>query len=403
MKKFKLLIIGGGTAGITMAARMSKHLPQGSIGLIEPSEFHYYQPFWTLIGGGIGKKEQTQKSMQSLIPEGVTWIKDHVASIQAPEKKVTLGSNEQVQFDYLIVAPGLVLNWSAIKGAQESLGRQGVHSIYTYEGAEQTAEALKNFKSGKAIFYMPPVPIKCAGAPQKIMYLADEIFRKNNVRKNIDLQFYSNGAAIFGVQHYQPVLNGVIAKKSITTHYLHRLIEIDGAQKIARFARVDAQGTPTGETVETRFDFLHVVPPQRAPQFLTDSGLAHMEGPQKGWLKLDIHSLQHLDFPYIFGIGDAAGLPNSRTGAAIRMEAPVLEQNLMAAMNDKSLPAKYDGYSSCPIVTSFGKVVLAEFGYDNKLMPTFPIESARERRIYWVLKRWLLPKIYWYGMLKGRM
>lgn len=407
LKQFDLVIIGGGSGGISMASRMLKHIPQGRIAIIEPSENHYYQPFWTLIGAGISRKEVTRKPMSSVIPEGVEWIKSSVSQIRPKENIVSTSTMGDIAYKYLIVASGLKLDWGKIDGLPETLGKNGVHSIYTYEGAELTATALKEMKSGKALFYMPPVPIKCAGAPQKIMYLAEEMFCNQGVRQNIQIHFASNGAAIFGVAHYHQVLNQVLKRKNIQTHFLHRLKKVDGAKRLVVFDLVDATGNLVGKEESIAFDFLHVVPPQSAHEFLTQSGLAHTEGPQKGWLKVDFFTMQHLDYPNIFGIGDVTGVPNSKTGAAIRMQAPVVEKNLLAAMKGidvKTAPvAKYDGYSSCPIVTSFGTVVLAEFGYDSKLMPTFPIESVRERWIYWVLKRWLLPVIYWHGMLKGRM
>lgn len=397
---FKLLIIGGGTGGITMAARMLKHIPQGLVGIIEPSETHYYQPFWTLVGAGIGNKEMTAKPMSQIIPEGCQWIKNSVKQIHPNENTVELAQGKKITYDYLIVATGLKLDFHKIKGLENNLGKNGIHTIYDYEGCEKTFNALNSMKNGTAIFYMPPTPIKCAGAPQKIMYLADEVFKNNGVRENIKMIWTSCGAAMFGVADFVPGLNAVVQRKKIETKFTHKLIEIDAQNKIAKY-----EHTENGHItyVELKYDFIHVVPQQSAHEFITHSGLAHTEGAQMGWLKVHENTLQHLDYPNVFGIGDVTGLANSKTGAAIRNQAPLLEQNILQVMNGEKPTHQYHGYSSCPLITSFSTVILAEFGYNGKLMPTFPIDPRKERWIYWILKRYLLPKIYWWGMLKGKL
>lgn len=396
---YKVLIIGGGAGGISVAARLKQTLPANSMAIVEPSEKHYYQPFWTLAGAGVVTPESSEKDEGHLIPDGIDWIKESVTSIDPYQNTVYLGNDKKLTYDYLIVATGLKLNWESIKGLDGHLGKNGICSIYEYNQLSQTAELIQNFKGGKALFVMPPTPIKCAGAPQKIMYLADDIFKKNGVRAQSEIHFASAGKAIFGIPTFANALAEIIKEKNIQTHFNHKIIGVDADKKEAIFEVTSEEGVHSEARI--KYDLLHVVPSMVAHAFIAESGLAFEEGEQKGWLKVDKHTLQHLKFPNIFGIGDVTGIPNSKTGAAIRKQYPIVAENLISVMEGRQPVEKYEGYSSCPIVTEVGKVMLAEFGYDGVLMPSFPLNPSVSRRSMWILKRYLLPKMYWYGMLNG--
>lgn len=398
--KFKILVLGGGSGGISVAARLIAKGYSGQIGIIEPHEFHYYQPYWTLAGVGVVDKESSQRSMASVIPKGAHWIKESVAAINPNNNSVTTGSGRVFYYDVLLIGLGLELNYEQITGGQTSLGRNGVVSIYQYDQLDATRRAIESFSGGTAIFTMPPVPIKCAGAPQKIMYLADALWRKTGVRSRSRIIFASAGAAIFGLKEFADPLTQVVARKGIETKFQTQLLAVNPDQRIASFEQ-NLNGTKVREDI--KFDLLHIVPPMRAPGVIRHSALASSDEAQKGWLAVDKFTLQHLKFSNVFGVGDVTGIPNSKTGAAIRKQAPVVAENINQFLQGKSNFKHYDGYSSCPLITDFGKVILAEFGYDGKLMPTFPLDPTKERRIYWHLKKDLLPPMYWHGMLKGRM
>ncbi len=403
---FKVLILGAGSGGISVAARLKKHLGGSAIGIIEPAEFHFYQPLWTLVGAGVVAKETTQRPMQSMIPDGVSWIKDHVQNVKAAEKKVVCASGKEITYDFLLVATGLKLDWGKIKGLEGQLGGNGICSIYQYADAEKTAQMIAAFKGGDAIFTMPPVPIKCAGAPQKIMYLAEEIFTKNGVREKSRISFAAAGKVIFGVPAFAAPLMKVAERKKIELKFSHKLIEVKPEAYLAVFEKtvetlVNGETKASVERVELHYDLLHVVPPMSAHDYIRESNLAFVSGPQAGWLKVDQGTLQHQDHANIFGIGDVTGVPNSKTGAAIRKQAPIVTQNMIDVMEGRKATHIYDGYSSCPLITGMGKVILAEFGYDGKLMPSFPMDMTKERRSMWILKKDLLPPMYWHGMMKG--
>lgn len=395
MKSYKVLILGGGSGGICAAARLRKAFP-GRVAIVEPSADHFYQPLWTLVGAGLVKKEKTRRAQREVIPRGVEWIHDAVMAVDPEAKRVTTHGGKTLAYEFLIVATGLQLDYDKIAGLPQEDSDPFVHSIYRYTGAERLAGALSAFRGGRAIFTMPPVPIKCAGAPQKIMYLADEIFRRQGVRDQTEIIFATAGKVIFGVPEFAKPLMEVAARKGVKLHFAHRLNRVDAKVRKAYFE------TDNGEVV-MGYDLLHVVPPMSAHAYVRESGLAWPSGPQAGWLEVHPATLQHPRYPEVFGIGDVTGVPNSKTGAAIRKQAPVVVANLLSVSQGKLPTAAYDGYSSCPLVTGVGKVILAEFGYEGKLLPSFPWDATKERWSMWVLKRFFLPPMYWRGMLTGRL
>tara|TARA_Y100000296_G_scaffold86131_1_gene124767 strand:+ start:1555 stop:2754 length:1200 start_codon:yes stop_codon:yes gene_type:complete len=394
VKKHQVLIIGAGTAGISTAAHLLKDHSdrEWDIAIVDPSEKHYYQPLWTLVGAGIFPKEESEREQADYIPFGCEWIKDAVQSFSPEENYVTLKSGDRVEYEYLIVCAGIQIDWHKIKGLKESLGKNGVCSNYDYKTVDKTWEFIRGMSQGRAIFTQPPMPIKCAGAPQKILYLAEHNFAKRGLRDKIDVDFFLAGPRIFGVEKYRNALEKVLERKNLSPNYEHNLVEIKGDQKIAIFE------TPNNEKKEVEYDMIHVVPPMSSPDFIKKSALANSDG----WVEVDKYTTQHTRFPNVFSIGDCSSLPTSRTGAAIRKQVPVLVKNLVSHVDKKDLIAKYDGYASCPLVTGYGSCILAEFDYDGVPTETFPFDQAQERFSMYILKAYGLPRLYWHGMLKGR-
>ncbi len=391
--KYQVVIVGAGTAGVSTAARLQAEYPnrKWEIAIIDPSEKHYYQPLWTLVGAGVFPKEDSEKNQSDVIPSQVDWVKNAVKAFHPKENSVELDDGFKINYEYLVVAAGIQINWGAIPGLKETLGKNGVCSNYSYDTVEKTWEFLRNLNSGRAIFTQPAMPIKCAGAPQKILYLAEDYLSKKGVRSNVELDFMLAGPRIFGVEKYRNALEKVLDRKELKPHYEHNLIEIDGDKKIATF---DFQG----EKVTKEFDMIHVVPPMSSPDFIGQSELAN-EG---GWVEVDKYTTQHTRFSNVFSCGDCSSLPTSRTGAAIRKQVPVLVENLVSLIDKKELKAKYDGYASCPLVTGYGSCILAEFDYDGNPAESFPFDQAQERFSMYMMKAYALPRLYWHGMLKGK-
>lgn len=391
-----IVVIGGGSAGIGLVASLLKRDPQLNITLIEPSEYHCYQPAWTLVGGGAYDVKKTRRPLADVLPNGVTWVQAAVTELLPDEQTLVLDSGQRVSWNNLIVCPGLCLAWEKVEGLEETLGKNGVTSNYSYQHAAYTWQLVQQLKSGKAIFTQPAMPIKCAGAPQKAMYLSCDHWLKQGTLKNIDVEFNLAGAALFGVATFVPPLMKYVEKYNARLAFNANLVKVDGPARKAWFDVKDAEGSVSVE--EKSFDLLHVVPPQVSPEFIRQSPLADAGG----WCEVNPHSLQHLRYPHVFGLGDVCGTTNAKTAAAVRKQIVVVAENLLALRKQAPLPLKYDGYGSCPLTVEKGKVVLAEFGYGGKLLPTFPLDPTQARRSMWFLKATLLPWFYWNGMLKGR-
>lgn len=395
-RRHKVVIVGGGNAGISVAARLCSHLQNGEVAIIEPSNTHYYQPMWTLVGGGVVDKRSTARPESSVIPAGAEWIRAAAERLDPENDQVILDNGETVGYDFLVVAPGIELNWAGVKGLEGAVGKNEVCSNYSYEHVDYTWRTIQNFKGGTALFTMPPPPIKCAGAPQKIAYLADDAFRKQGVRDGSKVIYAAGTPGIFAVPEYAATLNNVIERRGIDARYQHVLVELRPEAKQAVF---EDRANDNAEVV-IDYDMIHVTPPQRPPLVVRESPLAG----DGGWIEVDKHTLQSPKFANVFSLGDSSSLPTSKTGAAIRKQAPVLAANVLAAIAGKDASAfeSYDGYTACPLVTGYGKLVMAEFDYDLKLTPSFPIDQTKERWSMYQVKRHVLPRLYWNRILAGK-
>ncbi len=389
---YRVLIAGGGTAGITVAAQLRRRLRPYDVAIVEPATKHYYQPLWTLVGAGVFPKEVTERAESAFIPSGAAWVREGIAEFQPAQNRVITRDGRAISYDYLVTALGIQLDWDRIPGLREALGQHQVCSNYSYAHVDYTWECLRTLRGGTALFTMPNTPVKCGGAPQKIMYLADDHFRRRGIRDRTHIVFASAQSSLFAVPRYRQTLEKVVARKGIETRFQWNLIEVRGPQHEAVFQQLD-----TGATTTLSYDMLHVAPPMSAPDVIKTSPLANATG----WVEVDKYTLQSPRFANVFALGDCSGLPTSKTGAAIRKQAPVVVQNLLAALRGAPLNARYNGYTSCPLVTGYGKLVLAEFDYEGQPQETFPIDQSQERLSMYLLKAYALPRLYWNGMLRG--
>ncbi|MCB0554850.1 MAG: NAD(P)/FAD-dependent oxidoreductase [Phaeodactylibacter sp.] len=418
--KHQIVIIGAGTAGITVAAQLLLKDKSLDIAIIDPASKHYYQPAWTLVGAGTYNFKDTERNMGDLIPKGAKWIQEYVEEVLPDENAVVLRDGTTINYDYLVACPGIQIDLDGIEGLAETHGKNGVCSNYT--DPEYTWKVLQEFKGGNAIFTQPATPIKCGGAPQKIMYLADDYWRKTGVRKDSEILFITPGSVIFGVEPFGSTLMKVVDRKGIQLRFFHKITKIDGENKRVFFDIVQPfekishlcynySDLDDSEIVQghanLKFDMLHLAPPQSAPDFIKRSKIAHQDGPSKGWINVNPYSLQHVEYPNVFSLGDAADLPTAKTGAAVRKQAPVVVENLLHLIkNETTINEGYQGYSSCPLVTGYGKMLLAEFNYKGErdsdpLISKF-VDTSKEKWSMWILKKYGLPFMYWNLMLKGR-
>lgn len=413
----KIVIVGGGTAGVGVAAMLRKS-GMKNVTVIDPSDRHYYQPLWTLVGAGIKESASSVMDMKDCIPSGVTWVKQAVADFKPEENAVTLRDGSSVQYDYLVVAAGIQVDWDKIPGLKEGLEQadSGVVSIYDYRHAEKTFRAFSQLKTSaqRMLFTMSPTLIKCAGAPQKIMWLLEDALRSESLRDRVRVEFWTPGAAMFGVKHYSDQLETLRKERGVEGHFRQQLMAIDVSKKEAVFKNLDS-----GEETREAFDLLHVCPPMSAPQFIRDSSLADAAG----WVDVDKHTLQSTKYSNVFGLGDCTNTPNSKTAAAVTAQAPVLVHNLRRLVAHDLSPAAdttpadlnghYTGYASCPLIVAKNRVILAEFGYGGKLMESFSHETGKfpmrllgqdgalQQRFFYWLKEQFFPLAYWQMWIRG--
>ena len=435
--KHQVVVIGGGTGGIMVSSQLLKAQKDLDLAIIEPSEVHHYQPAWTLVGAGIMEKEATQRPESKQIPKRAKWIKEYVDKIDPDKMEVVLTNGDIVEYEYLVVAAGIQMNLDGIEGLKESLGKNGVCSNYI--DPEYTWEVLKNLKSGQALFTQPAGPIKCPGAPQKIMYLAADQFDRNG--SDVQVSFVTPGTVIFGTEPFKSELERYLKKYEIPQRYGYQLVKVDGEKKEAHYVRLplpndrtdyihdDAENRvgglgyvedkeetfeeknqpigelPDGARFVFKFDMLHLAPPQSAPGWFQNTKLANPDGPNKGWMAVNKNTLQSNYYENVFGVGDITDLPTARTGAAIRKQAPVVVENILKVMQGQDTIGGYDGYSSCPLVVAHNRMLLAEFKYDNvrssdPLLSKF-LNTGKATYSMWLMKRYGLPFLYWNAMMKG--
>lgn len=392
---FDVLVIGGGAAGAATAASIMRRRDGLTIAIVEPKDKHYYQPGWTLVGGGAFNRADTERPMGRALPPRVKWIRAACAAFEPEHSRVVLEDGSRVGYRTLVVAPGLKLDWGKVEGLAETLGKNGVTSNYLFDLSAYTWELVQGLRGGTALFTQPPMPIKCAGAPQKAMYLSCDHWRREGVLKNIRVEFNNAGGVLFGVAAYVPALMAYVKRYGAHLAFNSNLVKVDGPARTAWFDVTGPDGTVT--RVEKKFDMLHAVPPQCAPDFIRQSPLANAAG----WVEVDNETLRHTRYGNIFSLGDVCSAPNAKTAAAVRKQAPIVAENVLATLDGTGPRAVYDGYGSCPLTVEKGKVVLAEFGYGGKLLPSFPWDSTKPRRSAWMLKAKLMPKIYWDMMLRG--
>ncbi|MBN3290123.1 SQOR protein, partial [Polypterus senegalus] len=389
---YKVLVVGGGSGGISMSARMKRKVGAGNVAVIEPSEKHYYQPLWTLVGAGAKSVSSSERSTSSVIPSGVKWIRSRVQEFNPDKNCVRTDKGTEISYEYLIVALGLQLHYEKIKGLPEGFKYPKIGSNYSVQTVDKTWNALKNFKEGNAIFTFPNTPVKCAGAPQKIMYLSDAYLRKTGKRAKANIIYNTSLPVLFGIKKYADSLWKVVKSRDLNVNFRHNLIEVRPDKQEAVFEKLDNPG----ETVVFEYEMLHVTPPMGPPDVLKRSSLAD----EAGWLDVDKDMLQHKKYPNVFGIGDCTNLPTAKTAAAVAAQSAVLDRTISNLMKNKQPDKKYDGYTSCPLVTSYNTVILAEFDYTGQPLETFPIDQSKERMIMYYMKASLMPQIYWHGLLK---
>ncbi|KAJ3479192.1 hypothetical protein NLI96_g9234 [Meripilus lineatus] len=401
--KFKVVVVGSGSGGLTVANQIynrfksaGKALKEGDVAVIDPAEFHYYQPGWTLVGAGLKEKASTRRPLASLIPSHLALIAENVTSFSPTTSSVTTTSGRTISYDTLVVATGLQINWGNIAGLPKALAdpSSGVSSIYSYDTCDKVWHDIEALRSGRAIFTQPAGVVKCAGAPQKIMWMAWDRYQQTKRGDNITIDFYTGMPTMFSVKKYSDELDKLRVRRGVGGHFQHNLVAVDSANRKATFKRAD------GTTVNEDYTLLHVTPQMGPLDVIKNSPIAD----EVGWVSIDKETLQHTKYPNIWALGDCSSAPTSKTAAAITAQAPVLTENLFSVVDTGKLSgARYDGYTSCPLLTGYGQLMLAEFKYGLEPKETFAIlgDQKSPKRLYYHFKKDLFPWSYWNFMVKG--
>ena len=428
-KKVKVLVVGGGAGGIMALVRLHRAMSNAEFTIIAPNEIHLYQPGQVFIAAGLYTHDDVVKQNKEFIPDGVNWIKDEVATFDPDNNNVVTRAGKEVGYDYMVVATGIVYHYNWIKGLTEAdIGTNGISSVYlndlakgTTKGGEVTWTWFNELKAaaaaGKkptAIYTQPNTPIKCGGAPQKILYLSADHLKKEGLGANYI--FATNGGKLFGLPTIAESLANVQkGYDTITNKFKHNLVAMDVANKVATFERTyEVKGEydkdldeydmiTKKEMVDMQYDFIHVVPPMSPPKAVVESKLGWQKGSAKGWLEVDQYTLQHKRYPNVFGMGDVCGIPKGKTGGSARHHGPIVTANLVAAVNGELLKEKFDGYTVCPLKVDYGHIIMAEFNYDG-LAPTIPfLDPATPRWFWWAFDLYMLKPMYWHLMMRGWM
>lgn len=424
--KSKILIIGGGAAGCSFAARLMNRLKNPDITLIDPSDRQYYQPGFTFIASGVFQPDEVWKPQADCIPRGVKWVKDRVVALDPVKQEARTSKGERYTYDFLVLTPGLQINWNKVEGISlNTLGAGNAHCIYDFVGAQKTWTAIQEFvkKGGRGVFTDTYTKLKCGGAPKKICMLTEHWARKQGARDNVQIDYYCSSSALYNVPLYTPRLLEIYEERNIGLEVNTRVKGVDTlkkqvhlekheTKKVKEFDEAQGREVEVEKKIVTPFvedyDFLSFVPPQSAPDFVRESGLSWTEGSlaKDAWVMADKDTLMHKKFSNIVTLGDVAGIPTSKTSSAIRMQLPIAVQNLIDVMKGREPSKKYNGYACCPIVTDYGHVLLCEFDYNKEPDITFPfslLDMSKEQHAAWILKHDILKPMFFHGMLNGWM
>lgn len=399
--KARIVIAGGGAAGLAAAARLAQMVSGATITVVDRRKEHYYQPGFTLVAAGLKPVGYVTSTTAEYLPGGITLVEERVAEFDPEGNKVVTEGGQVLPYDFLVVATGLQLDYGAIAGMDTALiGKNGIGSVYAGpEAAEATWREMSRFADtgGVGLFLRPATEMKCAGAPLKYAFITDDYLRRRGNRGKAELIYAANNKALFSVPIVSEKVRMLFRDRDVKVSYDHVMTAIDPGRKIATFS------TPNGPA-DIRFDFVNVVPPMRAPEAVRNSPLGWQQGPwaADGWMEVDKATLRHRRYPNVFGVGDVAGVPKGKTAASVKWQVPVAVDHLVASIAGRTSTSVYNGYTSCPLITRLGRAMLVEFDYDNNLTPSFPgvIAPLEELWITWVMNTMALKPTY-IAMLRG--
>ena len=396
--KAKFVVAGGSIGGLTVAARLLRAVPEADITIIEPRDEHHYQPGYTLVGAGVYNRDDVLFDQKSLFLPGMKWVKDYLEAFEPERNRVITGSGDIIDYDYLIAGLGVEPDFDSVKNLKEALITDYVANIYDLSSGEKFRKLAREFDSGNAVFTYPAGFVKCGGVPQKITWLSEDLWRNEGKHNRIEIHFHTTRNTLFpAVPRLDEAVKPLIDARGINNHFNQTLRAIDISTRTAIFE----ESTENDSLHEIRrpYDLLHPMPRFRTPKPLRDGPLTR-EG-IGGQLSDNRHTLQHQQYPNIFGVGDCAATGAAKTAATIRKQAPVVAGNLIDLALGYEPSNKYDGTSGCPLLTRYGRCMMFEFDFEGNLIHEWLYRPTQETRIWWDFKVHGLKQLYRHIMMNG--
>jgi sulfide:quinone oxidoreductase len=407
--KVKIVIIGGGIAGIATASKLSQQLDQAKITILEPNkDSTQYQEGYTFLASGIWEKDDVIYKRDDFIPRGVTLIKEKAVEFNPDYNTITTDNGRKLKYDFLVVAAGVKLNYSAIKGLEEVgeaystgdntlvskiLTSLNVSSVYTINSAEDTwkniQQLVENGKKNKnlnALFTTPNTQIKAAGVSFSMMNMVYSRLKQSSLHTHTQISYYTSNNFLLPIKKYNENMIEKLTIKNIDYFYKHNLTQIKNNQAIFN------------NNIKQDFNFLHITPPMKAPDELGKS----LIGSKDGWIPVDKESLQHLEYKNIFALGDIANIPFGKTAGSIRKQYPIVVNNILSIIKNGKISKtnlKYDGYTIYSILTGIETAMFIQFDLSKNNYP----DAMKQRYIWWLFKLYLSKPLTMYGLLKARL
>jgi sulfide:quinone oxidoreductase len=401
-----VVVIGGGNAGISLAARLVRDGCR-DVALVDPAEVHHYRPLLSYVAGGMAALEDLRRPQRDVVPDGVRWYRDRVVGVDAQRSTVRLAGGGELTYADLAVCPGSEVDWDAIPGSRDAMTTPAASTSYLPEHAADTWTMLSGLREGRAVFAIADRYVPCAPVGLKPLFLAADHWRRAGVLDRIAIELLVEGDALAPQAQADRQLREAAAGYGVRVRTGVRLAAVDPTARTVEVLparRPDGEGTPDdGAPARERvpYDALYLAPPHRAPAWVAASGLGTDDS--DGFVAVDPRTLQHEVHPRVWGLGDAAAVDALPSGGALRKQVPVVAENIAARRTGRPM-RHYSGYSVAPVTTSRRRLLLGEFDRAGRPEPTVRIpDLVRPRRSLLLFDRYLEPQVYWHRLLRGKV